>query len=253
MTKQADLTAYLFEGIMLQRFDAALSADMLRWMESSPRYTDFVDIYRDKIRKKIRVTRDPESVLDVRSELEVACRLLDDRRFTLVYEPYASAKRRGPDFAVTYRANLVFNIEVARLRVEASGSEGTGDALQAEREPESARKEDRIFRILLNKLGQMQSGMGNLLTIHTREELVRTIDLGKLMQTLKTRAEGKDPAFYAATRYPNPAAFYKDFHHLSGILLWASSPEIQLAQLWVNKQSRPGLDERVARLVAQLL
>jgi len=37
--------------------------------------------------------------------------------------------------------------------------------------------------------------MGNLLVIHTREELVRSIDLGRLMQEVKTRAEGKDPSF----------------------------------------------------------
>ncbi len=89
-------------------------------MEASSRFTAFVETYRDKIRKKIRVTREPASVLDLRGELQVAYCLLNDRRLAVAYEPYASAKRRGPDFAVTYRANLMFNIEVARIRVDES-------------------------------------------------------------------------------------------------------------------------------------
>jgi hypothetical protein len=49
------------------------------------------------------------------------------------------------------------------------------------------------------------------------------------------------------SRYLNPAAFYKDFLHLSGILLWTTP-----AQLWINKQARPSLDEKVLRLVSSL-
>jgi hypothetical protein len=244
VTKQADRIAYLFEGQPHQRSSAApLSGALMQWMEASSRFTAFVETYRDKIRKKIRVTRQPESLLDLRGELEVAYFLLNDRRLAVAYEPYASAKRRGPDFAVTYRANLVFNIEVARLRVDESGVDGVADGNAID----LRRKEERILRILLDKLGQMQPGMANLLVIHTGEELARSIDLGRLMQEVKTRAEGKDPSFYTASRYTSPAAFYKDFLHLSGILLWAAG-----TQLWVNKQARPGLEEKVLRLVSSL-
>ncbi len=245
MTKQADLIAYVFEGQ-----PHLLSEALMQWMEASARFTAFVETYRDKIRKKIRVTREPESLLDLRGELEVAACLLNDRRLAVAYEPYASAKRRGPDFAVTYRANLVFNIEVARIRVEESGVDGI-DLLREEqrmREEQRNRKEERILRILLDKMGQMRPGMANLLVIHTWEELARSIDLGKLMQEVKTRAEGKDPSFYAASGYSSPAAFYKDYLHLSGILLWAAE-----AQLWANKQARPGLAEKVLRLVSLTL
>lgn len=208
----------------------------MQWMEESARFTSFVETHRDKIRKKIRVTREPESVLDLRSELDVAYCLLNDRRLAVVYEPY-SAKGRGPDFAVTYRANLVFNIEVARIRVEENGVDGI----------DLPRKEERILRIILYKLGQMRPGMANLLVIHTPEELARLIDLDRFMQEIKIRVEGKDPAFYAASRYTSPAAFYKDFLHLSGILLWAAG-----AQLWVNRQARPALAEKVLRLISSL-
>jgi hypothetical protein len=223
VTKQADLIAYIFP-----EQPHLLSGTLLHWMEASSRFTAFVELYRDKIRKKIRVTREPESLLDLRGELEVAYCLLNDRRLTVIYESFASARRRGPDFTVTYRTNLIFNIEVARIRV-------------------NERKEERLLRIVLDKLGQMHPGMANLLVIHTREEQARSIDLGRLMQEVKTRVEGKDPTFFAISRYTNPAAFYKDFLHLSGILLWV--PE---AQLWVNKQSRPDLPGKVLRLVSSL-
>jgi hypothetical protein len=223
MTKPADLSAYLFEG------QSHLLADVLsRWMEASPRFTLFVETYRDKIRKKLRLAREPETALDLRGELEVACALLDDRRFDVAYEPYASAKRRGPDFAVTYRKNLVFNLEVARMRAD---------------ESESARREERFLRLLLYKLGQMQPGMPNLLVVHTRG----LFELDRFMQELKIRVERKEPAFYEVSRYESPAAFYKDFLRLSAILLWGAQ-----GQLWINKQAKPALEEKVLRLVSSL-
>ena len=232
MTKQADLIAYLFEGQ-----PHPLSGTLLSWMDASSRFVDFLETYRDKIRKKIRVARDPQSTLDVFGELAAACALLADRRFDVAYEPYASAKQRGPDFAVTYRVNLTFNVEVARLRMESGRADGAV----------RARIEERIIRILLNKLGQMQPGMANLLTILAREETARSIDLSALLHDIKTRVEAKDPVFYTASRYTGPAAFYRDFLHLSGIVLWSPG-----AQLWINKQARPALDEKVLRLVTSL-
>ena len=227
MTKSADLVDYLFDGQ-----PHPLSAELLEWMDASTRFTAFVETYRDKIRKKIRVTREPESILDLRGELEVARGLLSDRRLAVEYELHASAKRRGPDFTVTYRDNLVFNIEVARLRMDGQ---------------DLPRWEERILRVLLYKLGQMQPGISNLLVIHVREDLAHSLDLGKLMQGIKTRVEGRDPAFYELSRYESPAAFYKEFLHLSGILLWTAD-----GQLWVNKQARPALTTAVLRLVSAL-
>jgi hypothetical protein len=227
MTQQADLVAYLFEGQ-----PGILSDVLFGWMDASPRFTAFVETYRDKIRKKLRLARDPEAALDLRGELEVPYCLLNDRRLEVEYEPYASAKRRGPDFAVTYRKNLTFNIEVARMRADDS---------------QSPRNAERFLRLLLYKLGQMQPGMSNLLAVHVRDELAPSLDVPRLMQEIKTRAEKKDPSFYEVSRYPNPAAFYKDFLRLSAILLWTAEP-----QLWINKQAKPALEEKVLRLVSTL-
>lgn len=211
---QAELIAYLFE-----EQQHLLSSVLMQWMTDSSRFTIFVETYRDKIRKKIRVTQTPDSALDLCGELEVAYCLLKDRHISVAYESYASAKKRSPDFTVTYRTNLVFNVEVARIRGEKSENGGI----------DLARKEDRLQRILLDKLGQMQPGMANLLIIHTQTELASAIDLSKLMQAVKKRADGRDPNFYAVYRYTNPAAFYKDFLHLSGILL-----RMDETKLWVN-------------------
>jgi hypothetical protein len=234
VSKLAETITYLFaaagEGELL-------AGELTQWLQASARFTRFVETYRDKIRKKIRNSSSPESLLDLRAELEVAYRLLDDRRFAVAYEPYASEKRRGPDFAVTYRANQIFNIEVARMRIEHDATD----------ERSLRRNEERILRIFLDKLGQMQAGMPNLLVIQTPEAPANAIDLGGLMQSIKVRAEAKDPAFYDLHRYAGPAAYFKDFLHAIGILLWAAHP-----QLWVNKQARPALDEKILRLVLRL-
>jgi hypothetical protein len=232
MPKPADLLAYLFDGQT-----HLMSGELSQWMETSSRFTTFVDTYRDKIRKKIRLASEEEKILDLRSELQVAASLLRDRRLALGYEPYPSTKGRGPDFAVTYRVNTVFNIEVARMRMQEDGID-------------LPRREERFLRILLYKLGQMQPGMPNLLVIHTRQELARLLDLGTLMQEIKSRAERKDPSFYEFSRYANPAAFYKDFLHLSAIVLGSASPGMQV---WVNKQARPALAAEALRLVSSML
>jgi hypothetical protein len=228
VSKPADLTAYLFDGQ-----PHVLSGELDRWMKASARFTAFVETYRDKIRKKMRVTRERESILDLRGELEVAYCLLGDRRFEVAYELYASGKRRGPDFTVTYRVNLRFNIEVARVRSD-------------EAEPDLRRKEERILRVLLDKLGQMQPGMPNLLVIQMGQPLARAIDLNRLMQEVRTRADARDISFFGPSRYDGPGAFYKDFQRLGGILLWGAE------QPWIHKQARPGLPPRVMRLVGAL-
>lgn len=256
MTKQEELVTYVFES----RGDA-LEREIRDWMEGSARFAGFVGTYRDKIRKKVRVTREPEGVLDLRGELEVAYRLVADRRFSLIYEPYASEKRRSADFAVTYRANLTFNVEVARIHAEES----------------EAGPEKRVLRVLLSKLGQMQPGMANVLilladTPRDNRQPARgasqpargasqsargtsQIDLGGLMQVVKTRVEARDPAFYADSGYGSPAGFYRDFLRLNAIMLREiTGGQVPAGgQWWVNKQARPELDEKVMRLIWKLV
>ncbi|MGH2583207.1 MAG: hypothetical protein ACRDFQ_09985 [Anaerolineales bacterium] len=229
MKRQNELIGFLFDGKT-----GRLSEELYQWIQASPRFNTFVEDYRDKIRKKIRVASEPEGLLDIRAELDVARGLLGDRRLKVEYELNANSKRRVPDFAVTYRENLIFHIEVSRM--------------QASKNADAGRTAERIVRILLEKLGQMQPGAPNLLVIHTKEQAAQSVDLGKLMQQVKNRADKKDIPFYARSRYDGPSAFYKDFLHLNGILLWAPG-----ADPWVNKQARPSLDAKVVRLVHSLV
>src|SRR5215208_2304606 len=102
---------YLFDGQ-----PHILAAQMEIWLADSRRFTDFVRTFRDKIRKKLRVTQDEETLYDLRLELETAYLLLRERTLNLVYEPEQSKQVRSPDFAVTYTTSLTFMVEVTRLR-----------------------------------------------------------------------------------------------------------------------------------------
>jgi hypothetical protein len=91
-----------------------LTAPVSRWIDSAPRFKAFATTYRDKIRKKIRVTQSSTGIRDLEAELETTYWLLQEPRFAVAYEPYNSEKTRGPDFAVTFKG-ITFNVEVTRI------------------------------------------------------------------------------------------------------------------------------------------
>ena len=92
-----------------------LAAELVEWLAASPRFRNFAETYRDKIRKKLRNASDAEMRLDVRAELQVARLLLADRRFELAFEAYGSGKS-GPDLTVSFRGARSFNLEITRRR-----------------------------------------------------------------------------------------------------------------------------------------
>src|SRR5215203_4526091 len=106
-----ELLAYIFA-----RDAHALAAQFALWLASSPRFQALAAQYRDKIRKKVRGTRDQEGLRDLTFELEIAYLMLSERRFAVEYEKGGVGKQRAPDFHVTFRANTPFNVEVKRLR-----------------------------------------------------------------------------------------------------------------------------------------
>src|SRR5438445_7548978 len=106
------LTAYLFGA---GAGGSALAAEVGPWLLASPRFRTFAETYRDKIRKKARGLRDDEARRDVAFELAVAVHLLEERRFAIEYESYGVSER-APDFRVTFRSGLRFNVEVRRMR-----------------------------------------------------------------------------------------------------------------------------------------
>ncbi len=91
----------------------------LRALEASPRFEQFVETYRDKIRKKIKsADNNHDAVKPVLAELSVACLLLQADRFLQVEYEAHGTRKRGPDLTVTHcglDSEIVFNVEVKRI------------------------------------------------------------------------------------------------------------------------------------------
>jgi hypothetical protein len=232
-----------------------LAAQVADWALSSRRFRAFAITYRDKIRKKIRGTRDPEGLRDLQFELATAYFLLQEQQFTVEYEKFGTGKQRSPDFSVTYRINTIFNVEVKRLRSASQESEaGTlpaGATAMAEPSPASpgadqlpelgaegagaheARESGKLTNTVCNKIGQMPQGLVNILVI--TGDGIGDIDVAHTMKQLKLRAEHKDDLFFARRGCVSAREFLKLYQRLSGILL--RSPGGQ-ALLWTNGQAK---------------
>jgi hypothetical protein len=256
MATAADpLVSYLFDDKPHR-----LSGLINGWLTAAPRYKAFVQTYKDKIRKKIRITREEAGIGDLQFELEVAYWLAQERRFTIVYEPYASSKMRGPDFAVTFKS-FTFNVEVTRIRpgveearsvergaksVEEGGTQGnSGNSGELEREEETRRQGDkemgaRLADTVGDKLGQMLPGMINLLVVGMDNEAVAHLDLPAAMVRMRERAERKEPGLLGRHGFSSTADFFKYYLRLSGVLVRGTGGEETAVPgaLWLNKQTK---------------
>ncbi len=234
-----------------------LAAQVADWALSSKRFRTFAITYRDKIRKKIRGTRDPEGLRDLQFELATAYFLLQEQQFTVEYEKFGTGKQRNPDFSVTYRTNTIFNVEVKRLRSASQESEAdtqptgavspTGLAtaqLDADQPlppgAEStgayeARESGKLTNTVCNKIGQMPQGMINILVIAGDGIGIGNIDVAHTMKHLKGRAEHKDDVFFARRGCVSAREFLKQYQRLSSILLRGPSGQ---ALLWTNAQAK---------------
>jgi len=105
-----ELLTYLFDG--KPHF---LAAPMATWLVSSRRFTAFVNTHHNKIRKKLRVAQETESLRNLQLELETAYLLLRERSLSLEYEPQHPELGRSPDFAVNFTTSLTFMVEATRL------------------------------------------------------------------------------------------------------------------------------------------
>src|SRR5688572_28782839 len=143
-----ELHTYLFDG------KPHLLAESLKtWLSSSRRFTAFAGTFRDKIRKKVRIAQDTETLYDLRLELETAYLLLRERSLNLDYEPEHSRQSRSPDFAVTFTTSLTFMVEVTRLRaVQGSDISQTVSS-----------ESDRLTDAICSKLGQLLPQCCNIL------------------------------------------------------------------------------------------
>lgn len=196
------------------------------WLATSARFRSYATTYRDKIRKKLRSATDPEALRDVRAELAAAHLLLTDRRMELAYEAYGSGVA-GPDLTVTFRGSRTCNVEVTRLRrtPDATGVAGS----------------------LLAKLRQLPPSLPNVLLLALDAARADAIDVDAAVRMLRTRADGKDEAFFASHGLGNSRGFYERFLRLNAVIAWSEDADVERAVSWINRSARMTLREPVIR------
>lgn len=225
-----ELRAYLIGGS-----GHALDAALAVWL-AERRFAAFAEERRDKIRKKIRDRPDPESLADLRGELAVAAWLLRSPRVTLIYEPYAHDKQRGPDYAATLGAELRFDTEVSRLRGATSADQPL-----------------RVASTLCDKLGQLRPGLINIVALICDNPDPTAALIDRAQRLLMERASGGDAAYFARRGYANLRDFHRDYRRLSAALLLHVTPggATDLLGLWQNRQARHTLPPELATLLSR--
>ena len=225
-----ELMAYLFGAD-----DSLLAAEVGAWLASSPSFRGFAEMYRDKIRKKVRGLRDDDGRHDLAFELGVAVRLLGERRFTVEYESYGM-DQRAPDFRVTFRSTLRFNVEVRRLhRAPSSGAPADQAAL---------------VRAVCDKLGQLPPAMINVLVLGAGPSSA-TNALASAMLWLQERATQKDEALFVQRGFTGVRDFVRHYRRLSAALWLAGEAATPVASLWRNPLARHLLPVDLAKVLAR--
>jgi hypothetical protein len=222
---QRELVAFLLDGKATRN-----SRLLSEWIVSSKRYAAFANTYKDKIRKKLRVTQ-ADAMADLMHELRIPYLLLQDKRFEVAYEPYASAKVRSADYAITYRSNFTFDIEITHLRSLHITAAPDGEAIDA-----------RLIDVICAKLSQLQANMANILLVACPESSAGQLDPAAHLAWLRSKAEGGNAAFYARYGFKNAAGFFKLFERLSALVLLAPKGTFAMEQ---NSRARVRLPREV--------
>jgi len=230
MSTLDDLMQSLFDGTATH-----VGADVERWARRSRRFRHFLDQHASKIRAKVRSAKTEPALHDVRAELEAAALLLLDDRFSVAYEALLASGDRGPDFTITFRANLRFHVEVRRIR--SRNAEAAGTELSA----------GRLQSVLLDKTGQVQTGSINLLWLSVVSDLPSDAVL-QAHRTLLRAAETKDEALFARNRYASSADFLRQYGWLSGVLIWNAAD----IRLWPNPLARRPLPRELELALTRL-
>jgi hypothetical protein len=238
-----ELLTYLFDGQ-----SHLLAQPMATWLASSRRYAAFVTTFQDKIRKKLRVTQDQGNLLDLQLELETAYLLLQERPFSLVYEPQLGGKLRGPDFAVTYTTSLTFMAEVTRLRADPKRAQAEAqEQTQATAAvPTNPLVDERLADSICSKLGQLLPQHSNVLLVGVEALPLTPNDLRATMLHIQQRAERDDSSFLKRYRFRDRADFFHHHQRLSEILVrWPHKQTDEPLGVWVNPQAKHPLPAKV--------
>lgn len=237
-----ELLTFLFDGQ-----DHPLAAPMGAWLASSRRFTNFVTTFRDKIRKKVRITQDRETLFDLQLELETAYLLLREKSFSLIYEPEHSQGGRNPDFAVTFTTSLTFMLEVTRLRTAQRKSSAEIQPMSPSEiaSPLSAMA-DTLADTVCSKLGQLRAQRSNVFIVGVQSLSLTPRDLQAALQRVQQRAEGNDAKLMQRYGFRNRPDFFGHYQRLSEILVRGA--QLQGAEsvvTWVNPQAKHSLPSKV--------
>lgn len=221
-----ELIAFLFDGK-----SHVLIAPMTRWLSYSRPFAGFVKTFQDKIRKKVRVTQDYETILDLHLELETAYLLLQERALSLVYEPQLAEKVRSPDFAVSFTTSVTFMLEVTRLRA--------AQKMPMEQTAVTNATGDRLADAVCSKLGQLVHQQINIVLVGVEALRLTQEDLHTAMLRVQQRAERSDLSFFERYGFRDRTDFFKHYQRLSEILVRRIDNEGSISLLtWVNPQAR---------------
>jgi len=229
----SDLLSYIFSNTRLP-----LAVEFGRWVQGSPRFRAFAETYRDKIRKKVRGITEAEGYRDLQAELATAYFLVGERRFVVEYEKYGVGKQRGPDFSVTYKTHIRFDVEVTRLR----GAAGQGGAVV---------EAGKVANTLCVKLAQLPPSMMNVLVLVADDGVYESSTgageaLAMGMRLLQERVERRDDEFFMRRGFVGGRDFHRYFGRLSAIrLLAAEGPPV----LWLQPQARHTLPPDLANIL----
>ncbi|HEU4671656.1 MAG TPA: hypothetical protein VFS32_02035 [Candidatus Limnocylindrales bacterium] len=166
----------------------------------------------------------------MRAELSVAARLLADRRFELAYEPYGSG-RLGPDFGVTFRAGLAFNLEVTRPRPRPDGVD--------------------VGRAVVAKIRQMPPSVANVLLLDVGAGSPAALDVAGAIRALRQAVDARDTAVLSRLEVATPRAFYERFLRLAAVVARSEPPPA--ATLWANPSARIALPDAAGRALMTTL
>lgn len=200
-----DLLAAIFEHKR-----PAFYSEFEGWLRGSRRFRDFAHEYRNKIRAKLNNAKHAGGLDDLRAELQAAALLFGEQRFEVEYERYAAAKQRGPDFTVTFKGHIPFNVEVRRLPADPS----------------------RLPAVICEKVRQLPSSIINLLWLAGGEATTASVDAAG--SSLRQKAEGSEDIYFETQGFRNAAEFLKSYRHLSGIVLHSANGIL----IWLNPLAR---------------
>jgi hypothetical protein len=206
--------------------------ELLARAAGSTRFRAFLEGNRSKVRRKVREARDPDAVLDLRAELLVAARLLDDRRLELAFEATGTG-RAGPDFGVTFRG-------VTRLSVEVTRRRGAGDA-------------GAVVDAVLAKLRQLPPSMPNVVVVAV-DRGIAAEDLAAAIRALRARVDARDPLTLTRANAERTRDFYDRFLRLAAVVAWSeAAPPTARAIAWVNPSARIALPRAALAAVVDRL